>query len=290
MNSDKYKILLLVDENKKLSEIAQMLNISQPTVTFHLKSLEESLGIKIFHHKNKFISLTEAGKNLIPYASEIVQLETILIEKADQYKNFQQGSLTIGATLSPSISYLPHIMTEFTKDHPKLHITLETASTKHIIKNITARKYDLGFIASDTELPHYLKVKKLKKDPLVLVFPHSLSSIFTRNDFCNYLNQYNFIHQTDSSSTRQMVERFFLEHHLLIYSSITVSSSEVIQELVKKEMGISILPLSLVQEAIFHNLFGYTELHHDGLIKDLKLIYHQDLYLSPIIKEFLSYC
>jgi DNA-binding transcriptional LysR family regulator len=293
MNIDKYRILLLVEKNKRLSEIAQMLNISQPTVTFHLKSLEETLGIKIFHHQNKFISLTEAGKSLISYAHEIVQLEDILTEKANQYKYFHQGAITIGATLSPSLSILPDIISEFTKAHPKLHITLETASTSHIIQNITARKYDIGFISSNTELPPYLYTKQLKVDPLVLVFPYSLSSIFQKQGkegFYNYLNQFNFIYQSESSSTRQAVEKYFSNYSIEIFSSITVSSSVVIKELVKREMGISILPLSLVKDAIEHKLFDYLELGDTQLIKSVKLLYHEDLYLSPIIQKFLCYC
>ena len=142
MNTIKCRILLILNENKRICEIGGRIDISQRTVSFHLKSLEKAWGGKLFHTKNKYMTLTDTAKSLLPYMLQIVELENTLSEKALQYRDFELGSLTIGATLAPSLSILPEYIARFTALHKHLHISLETASTKHIIESIMKRKYD----------------------------------------------------------------------------------------------------------------------------------------------------
>ena len=68
MNVDKYRILVLLSQGDKLSEIARKLGMSQPTVSFHLKSLEEGLGVPLYVMEDHRVVLTDAGLNLASYA------------------------------------------------------------------------------------------------------------------------------------------------------------------------------------------------------------------------------
>lgn len=285
----KYKIILLIHQNKRLLEISEELGISQPTVTFHIKSLEENLGIKLVHNKNKYLSLTEAAKSLLPYIIQIIELENTLQQKAQQYKHFELGSIVVGSTLAPSISILPELIANFTKSYKHLHISLETASTSSIIENVASRKYDIGIVSSNIPLPSYLISKHFSMDQLVLVYPSKLKSEFEQNNFLKLLSNYNFIHHATTSSTRKAVDCYLTNQGIELTSSITVNSIEVIKELIKKEIGISILPISLIQSELDTQLFSFIKLDSPELNKEVQLIYHKDTYLSPIILAFISF-
>ncbi|MBY0055018.1 LysR family transcriptional regulator [Brevibacillus agri] len=74
MNITKLEIVMLLSKYKKVSSVAEVMRIKQPTVTFHMKSLEEYYGVRLFEQRGGVILLTEAGNALLHYASKITAL------------------------------------------------------------------------------------------------------------------------------------------------------------------------------------------------------------------------
>ena len=84
------------------------------------------------------------------------------------------------------------------------------------------------------------------------------------------------------------VTSYFEETQLMPFSAITTNSTQIIKELIKKEIGISILPISLIQEEVVARTLDFIELNSPLLEKKIQLIYHKDTYLSPIIEAFIA--
>jgi len=178
MNIDKYKIYLLISQNKKVSEIAKMLGVSQPTISFHLKTLEESMGIKLFYSDNKSLTLTDTGRHLLPYAKEIVELEENMIKRVVQYRDFNYGEIHIGSTLSPGMHVLPNVAKNFSSVYKNIHLSIEINAAHKIIQDTLTKKYDLGLVATRSEIPDTLVSEIISEDRLVPVFHKSLLSDF----------------------------------------------------------------------------------------------------------------
>lgn len=287
MNIEKYKIMYMISQNKKLSEIAVELNISQPTVSFHLKSLEKELGLKLFDTYNKTICLTSTAKQLLPYVTEILSLDSALHEKAN---HFQKSSIDIkiGSTLSPCLTILPELISDYTLDHPNNHIRIEVASAKIIMEHILNYRYDLGLLSTNDSIPDQLASHKLFIDQLIFVFPIQYKELFETDPYVKFISQMNFIHHTENSSTRQAAEQLLYELKLHPKSLITVNSTEVIKELISKNAGISILPYSLVQSEIKQNQLGFKPIHSLHAEKYVHLIYHKKHILTPELTEFIQ--
>ena len=122
-----------------------------------------------------------------------------------------------------------------------------------------------------------------------MVYAASLRNVIHNASLEDVFKQYTFIHHSQASSTRMAVTSYFEETQLMPFSAITTNSTQVIKELIKKEIGISILPISLIQSEIDIQLFSFTKLDSPELNKDIQLIYHKDTYLSPIILAFISF-
>lgn len=289
MNIEKYKIFLYVSENKKLSEIAKILGISQPTVSFHIKSLEESMGVQLFFSESKHLMLTDAGMHLVPFAKEIVELEANMIIRAAHYKDFNFSEIYIGSTMSPGISILPTVIKNFTLLYEKVHITIEIDQANHIIENTLSKKYDLGLVATISEIDDSIVAETLHEEQLVLVIHPNLLELFQKNDYLKIIHQFNFIHHSHGSSTRKMVETFLVETKVQLTSTVTVNSVEMIKMLIKNNIGISILSYSLVAEDVSAGRLAVIELNNSLQAKSIKLIYAKDRYMPPHIHQFIEF-
>lgn len=289
MNIEKYKIFLLVSQNKKISEIAKLMGISQPTVSFHIKSLEDSLGVQLFHADKKVLTLTDTGRHLLPYAKEIVELEDNMIERAYQYRNFNYGEIYIGSTLSPGVSLLPYVIKNYSSVYNKIHITMEISATNTIIQNTLSKKYDIGLVATNSDIPSSLVSETLIEDQLILVFHPDLLSVFQNDSSLNILKQFNFIHHSHGSSTRKMVDSFFCEYGLKISSTVTANSIEMIKIMIMNNIGISFLPYSLVSDDVAAERIATIPLSASLPAKMIKLIYPDNRYIAPHILKFIEY-
>lgn len=289
MNIDKYKIFLLVSENKKITEIANLLGISQPTVSFHIRSLEESMGVQLFLSDKKTLSLTDTGRHLLPYAKEIVELEENMLKRALEYKNYYYGEIYIGSTLSPGISLLPAVIHRFAKVYQNIHITIESKPANEIIQNTLSKKYDLGLVATKSEIPSDLTSEILKEEQLELVFHPDLLPAFLKDSSIKAIEKYPFIHHSNSSSTRKIVDGFLNEHQLQPASTITVNSVEMIKAMIMKQIGISFLPYALVSNDLAAGRLATVELEVTLPSKQIKLIYAKNRYIAPHILKFIEF-
>lgn len=124
MNLLKLEIVVLIKKYKKLTIVAEKLGVKQPTITFHIKSLEEELGVSLFElHSGRYF-LTEAGEALHHYACKIDALMKEARRVTQEFKDFHKGAITIGASYVPATYLLPEIVYRFQCEFPNIKITL----------------------------------------------------------------------------------------------------------------------------------------------------------------------
>ncbi|ANS73440.1 hypothetical protein AWM70_01625 [Paenibacillus yonginensis] len=97
MNLLKLQILVLIEKYKKVTDVANELQLKQPTVTFHMKSLEEELGIPLYQNRSGRVWLSEAGKALYPYAQKMTALYSEAEKTLERFKRTGATVLRIGA-------------------------------------------------------------------------------------------------------------------------------------------------------------------------------------------------
>lgn len=105
MNITKLQIVVLIEKYKKVTDVAAELGLKQPTVSFHMKSLETELGTSLFQYRSGRVLLTEAGRALYQYAVRIVSLAV------EAERSVKQFSSSLPGTWSWKLPiYLVHIL------------------------------------------------------------------------------------------------------------------------------------------------------------------------------------
>ena len=104
---------------------AQRLKLSQPSVSYQVKELEETLGLPLLDRLGKRVQLTEAGSLLYSYARRMLDVLDEATVAIEEMRGIKRGTLRVGASTTVGIYLLPAALGAFKKLHPGLVISLE---------------------------------------------------------------------------------------------------------------------------------------------------------------------
>jgi len=162
------EVFVKLVENLSFSAAAEELNISQPTVSLHIKQLEEELDTPLFIRSTRELKITEEGTMLYREAKDLLQQRSTLI---DRFINPNQKVLRLGSSTIPTGYILPFILSRFRKDHPNILVQVEEQNSHETIKRISARKVDAGIVGMKSD-DENCEFKSIFQDEFVFITPN----------------------------------------------------------------------------------------------------------------------
>jgi len=243
------KVFVQTVQLGKLSVVAEQLNIKQPTVTFHLKSLQEKIGVPLFDDtQSKQWLLTDAGKDFYYYALKIVHLLEESEQVIDQYRNNKKGKLQLGASQITASYLLPPVLAQFQKENEEVYISLDVNKTPLIIDKVKSYELDLGIIAFGDLYDRDLSVERLIEDELVLVMhpehPLGNQEIMAPEDLTNYP----FLLLERQSVSHLLADKWMYANKIELNVKMEIGSIETIKAAVEIDSGLAILPKITVEK------------------------------------------
>ncbi len=223
---------------------AEMLGMTQPSVSMQVKQLEDNLGVALFEQIGKRTHLTEAGRELYHYCREISRqlaaAETVL----DRLKGIQGGQLRLA--IAPAAKYfVPQLLAEFVRRHPGVDVDLLIANREVMLEQIEANERDMIVMASPP--PDFAFVAEpFLADPLVAIAPPGHVLAGERAVPPWRLVQEPFLLREPGSETRRMIEHFFVQQGFAVSAVMAVNSNEAIKQGVQAGLGVAVVPLQSV--------------------------------------------
>ncbi|MBE3593952.1 MAG: LysR family transcriptional regulator [Candidatus Carbobacillus altaicus] len=289
----KYHILVLIAQYGNATRVAEVLGLTQPTVTFHMKSLETYYGVPLFEHFGRRTILTDAGKALLIYAERILTY----VQEADrvlkEYRETIKGNLRIGASAVPATYLLPAWIAFHYRMLPEVHIATNIMATPFIVEQLLERTLDLGIIAEETYEPlsvnHALERVPVCTDRLVLVYHPSLhltQKIVAQKEMTKEaLSRLPFVLHSQTSSTRQYINRWATTLGIELHVLFELPSAEAVKQAVVSGVGAAILSEMAVRQELTSGMLKTLPLPAEGtslLVRDISLLYHRERYQSPL--------
>ena len=166
MESSDLRIFEAVARAGGITRAAAELNTVQSNVTARLRLLERELGTPLFFRHSRGVTLTPAGRELLPYAGKI----GVLLAEARRALNdaTPQGALRIGSLETTAGLRLPPILAAYTTAHPQVDITLQTGTTAELIAAVLAYRLEGALVAGPVEHPELVE-ETIFEEELVLV-------------------------------------------------------------------------------------------------------------------------
>jgi len=144
------KTFITVAEEAHLTRAANRLNISQPSVSAHIKMLEEEFGITLFERSKKGMRLTDKGEFLLQKARTVLNSSAELLKHAENIKGEAVGALKIGININSDILKITHLFERTRIDYPKLNLKIFDSSSHQVEEYLRSGEFDCGYILGDS--------------------------------------------------------------------------------------------------------------------------------------------
>lgn len=164
----------MVAREENITRAAQLLYVTQPTLSRQLMQLEDELGTKLFKRKNHSIFLTEDGMRLKKRCKDILELaDQIDREFAGKQDGGISGKITIGSAETKSIADIAKVMEKFQEDNPLVQYEIYTANADDVKEKIENGTVDVGVLSEPVDISKFNFIRMNKKERW---------GILTRND------------------------------------------------------------------------------------------------------------
>lgn len=238
MNYLYLRAFYVVATERSFTRAAQVLNVSQSTLSSHVKALEETYGIRLLERRNRTVMPTDIGDVLLAQCRELFRHEEEIDSLLNRSQKLQAGRLKVGADGPKHV--LP-VLVQFKQLHPDFKISLHTGNARSVTQNLLDYETDVAIVAT-LEQPHaHLYWEPLLSYALVAFVPkqHRLAgkqSIDVK-DFADE----QFILREHASLTRHLLNKSLERAGVVLKHTMEMNSREVIREAVACGMGISIM-------------------------------------------------
>jgi DNA-binding transcriptional LysR family regulator len=151
------------------SKAAKKLYFSQPNVSFHIKRLEEDIGLPLIDYHQKTIYPTKAGKILLAFAEHVSREQLILEHNLEQLREKLVGNLFIAASYVPGEYILPVMLSEFNDQYPSVEIKTVLSDPSKVMGSVINGDYEIGFCSCVPDNDPNLESFKIAEDEVVLI-------------------------------------------------------------------------------------------------------------------------
>ncbi len=232
------------------TKAAQVLNLTQPAVSQHIKALETHYGCPLFTYANKTLIPTEQGRLLYEFASRISADSDILTEKLRQ-KELSRPQLRFGATLSIGQYIMPAILQQVLTENPAASISMRVENTQHLLEELEEGEIQFALIEGLFDKTAY-HAELFALEPFIGVCS-AHSPLAEGVVSLEELTSSRLLVRERGSGTREILEHLLHGLNLSVdsFAQVTeIGNMEAIKRLVKEDLGITFLYQAVAQKEL----------------------------------------
>ncbi|OGL20288.1 MAG: LysR family transcriptional regulator [Candidatus Rokubacteria bacterium RIFCSPLOWO2_12_FULL_69_21] len=291
MDARQLEIFVKVAELGSFSKAAEALFLTQPTVSEHIRGLEEELGVRLLDRLGRGAAPTKAGQLLLGYGRRILELHREARQALDQFQGRMSGELVIAASTIPGEYVLPALIGRFKEKYPDIAISLLIGDTQRVVEWVLEGRAELA--VAGAQIDHRaLEYRELMPDELVLVVSAAHPWHGKKTATLEEVRAEPLIVRERGSGSRHALEKALAEVGLDLSDFRVVGemgSTQAIKQGVKAGVGISLISKRAVAEECQHGTL------HCVKVKDLR--FSRAFYLvtsttrsrSPLAEAFRAF-
>ncbi|MEP6662392.1 MAG: LysR family transcriptional regulator [Verrucomicrobiota bacterium] len=240
LDSRQLRAFIILSRTGNFTLAAKELHLTQSAISHSMKALEQDVGCKILTIVGKKILLTQAGEHLLHHAEKILQEMETTRASLQQLNQWGAGRLRIGASTTACQYILPAVLREFKKRFPEYAIRVQPDDTTDAMIALLENQIDLA-IGLEPGKSEPFEFHPLFTDELFFLcspqHPWAVGKTVARAE----IPRQNYVLYSRASYTFRMVQNYFRHDEMALNTVIELGSMEAIKEMVKLDLGISIL-------------------------------------------------
>ena len=289
MDIHQLRVFVSVFRNKSFSKASEELHLTQPTISNHIKSLEDEFDCKLFDRLGRTNIPTKEAEVLYSHSMELIEKADTIKEAIGEIRKDVTGKLVVGASTIPGVYLLPRIMSEFQKRYPSISFQILISDSSGIVDSVSKHELLLGFVGAKlgNEQINYIP---FVQDKLIVVSSPNLekNSRMTLKE----LVKLPMVLREEGSGTRRETEKL-LESKGFSLEDLKISgifgSTDAVKQAVKAGLGVSILSNFSVIDELDHEILKEIKLTDIEMKRRFYIVTHKKRTLPRLYDTFLKH-
>ena len=235
MDVAQLRTFLAVLDHAGFSRAARGLNLTQSTVSFHIKSLETDVGARLLDRDGGRVRPTQAGRTLARYAARIIALRAEALEQVHALESLTAGRLDIAASTIPGEYLLPGMLSEYRRRNPSVEIRVRVSDSAAALNSLLAQECDLAFLGT-RQSDRRVVFTPFADDEIVLVATTPNTFVPDGALTPARLREAPLLLREAGSGTRRSIAAFLSRHRLKGVAEL--GSTEAVKRSVRSGMGL----------------------------------------------------
>ncbi|BAN47737.1 LysR family transcriptional regulator [Metapseudomonas resinovorans] len=274
---------IAIAETGSFSEAGERLHLTQPAVSKRIASLEQQLSVRLFDRLGREVSLTEAGRALLPRAYQILNVLDDTRRALSNLSGDISGRLTLATSHHIGLHRLPPLLRAFTRAYPQVALDIQFLDSEVAYEEILHGRVELAVItlAPETALP--VQAVQVWNDPLDFVAAPEHPLARDKTIFLPDVARHPAVFPGGNTFTHHIVRRMFEAEGLTPNIAMSTNYMETIKMMVSIGIAWSVLPRTMLDDSVVR-----LPLQDIQLSRQLGYILHTERTLSNAAKAFMA--
>jgi DNA-binding transcriptional LysR family regulator len=291
MDLRRLEIFAKVAELGSFSRAAQALSLTQPTVSEHVRALEDELGVQLLDRLGRGASTTRAGQILLGYAQRMLALSREARQAIDQFQGRLSGEMIVGGSTIPGEYVLPAVIGQFKAKQADISIVLLIGDSRQVSDWVDDGRVELAIVGARPP-QRTLEARELMEDELVVVVPAEHGWAKRDTVTLEEVKREPMVVRERGSGSRDALERALDEAGTSFADFRIVGemgSTQAIKQAVRAGVGISLISSRAVGDECRAGYVVCLKIERLAVRRAFYLITHRERTRSPLGLAFLSF-
>jgi DNA-binding transcriptional LysR family regulator len=282
------EVFLAIAHAQSFSRAAERIHLSQPTLSEHMKELEEELGVPLFVRHSRSVSLTESGRVFEDYATRVVATLAAGRQAIAELDGLKRGSLVVGASTTPGTYVLPARIAKFREEYPGITVALRIANSRAVEERVRDGEVDLAVIGGHVLGPSERCVAAGVLDELQLIVPPN-HPVKDASLSPARLARERLLIREEGSATRQATERALREAGVTFRPAMELDHTETIKRAVMAGLGVAFVSRYAVEDEVRSGRLRALPVQRMKIRRHFHVIHDERRPLSASARAFISF-
>ncbi|WP_243545590.1 selenium metabolism-associated LysR family transcriptional regulator [Pseudodesulfovibrio tunisiensis] len=293
MDLRKLEAFAKVYELRSFSKAGEALYLSQPTVSAHVATLEDRLGVKLFDRLGRTIMPTEAGNVLFRSTETIFRELQNAKASIEMIRDQVVGELSVGASTIPALHILPPVLAAFSERHPQVTYALSEGDTSRIVEGVHDGVLSVGIVGTEPSEPGLAAIRLLEDD-VVVAAPAKASFLKRRTGKFSFseLAGLPWILRRPGSATRKhfnaVLEQCGLGLHDVFVRALVADTGAAVSS-VANGLGLTMTSRLAVRKALESGDVVLLDVPELVSKRSFYLVYNEARQMLPALRSFVEF-
>jgi DNA-binding transcriptional LysR family regulator len=282
MDTADLKVFQSVAGAGSMNKAALELNTVQSNVTARIKALEDEMGFALFERSHRGVTLTAAGRRLLPYATRAARLLDDA-RRAVADDGTPSGALAIGSLDTTAALHLSPVLAGYVAAYPAVDLSMRTGTTCELIEQVLDRKLDGAYVCGPVNHPDLLADPFVREELVILTAP-----AITDFEALSRKPDLKIVVLKVGCSYRLQLEAMLARRGIVGVRLLEFGTIESVVACVSAGVGITLLPRALLGSVWERGRLRVHPMPNDEGRVETVFIRHREAFASSALRAFME--